>query len=332
MQCAIREFLTGVLTASLLVVGGFYAGAVLAASPSSLFLYTDFSDGKLPSYSDWGLNKLTSVSTQNVVNGALVFHSDQPTTQEKLSFANDADELEVNFQVNNEAVTSDRLYFRMLEFSRAIPGDALTDGSFIRAEIFANFFPDNTTTSGSVGATVGKWDGTKKSLTPTYDWTALPITIEMNRKYRVRGVWRNGTIQFYFNDALVYTYTLQTQYVANPKPYTYFGFDSFTTPYAPVLAKNVFDANIFSISTSKQYQSTASKPDCLFNWAEKTYPEYFSPASGQSQTLDVYTYRQYTGNTYLAISSKDNHLWAILAGSMMDAGPAAQWYATVGCQ
>lgn len=77
---------------------------------------------------------------------------------------------------------------------------------------------------------------------------------------------------------------------------------------------------------------TAPSPDCLFNWAEKSFPQYFS-AGAKSQTLDVYTYRQYGSNTYLAVSSKDNHVWAILAGGApLDAGAATGWYATAGCQ
>ncbi len=46
----------------------------------------------------------------------------------------------------------------------------------------------------------------------------------------------------------------------------------------------------------------------------------------------MYAYRQYTGNTYLVVSGKDDHVWAILDGAMADVGPAVQWYATAGCR
>jgi len=78
--------------------------------------------------------------------------------------------------------------------------------------------------------------------------------------------------------------------------------------------------------------TTVSQPDCLFNWAEITFPQLFSPSGSQSHTLDVYYYRQYAGDTYLGISSADNHLYYLSGGSMGDVGLASQWYATAGCQ
>lgn len=72
--------------------------------------------------------------------------------------------------------------------------------------------------------------------------------------------------------------------------------------------------------------------DCLFNWAEKTYPQYFSPAGGKSQTLGEYYYRQYAGNIYLATSSQDNHGYYYAGGQLGDLGLVAQWYAQAGCQ
>ncbi len=84
-----------------------------------------------------------------------------------------------------------------------------------------------------------------------------------------------------------------------------------------------------------EYGSSAvavSQPDCLFNWAENTYPQYFSPAHGTSKILGEYYYRQYFGNIYIGISSKDNHLYYLIGGNMGDAGTVAQWYAQAGCQ
>lgn len=78
--------------------------------------------------------------------------------------------------------------------------------------------------------------------------------------------------------------------------------------------------------------ASATPADCLFNWAEKIYPQYFSPAGGISQTYDVYYYRQYTGNIYLATSSKDNHVYYQIGATKSDAGPASALYAMVGCQ
>ncbi len=50
--------------------------------------------------------------------------------------------------------------------------------------------------------------------------------------------------------------------------------------------------------------------DCLFNWAERNYSSYLSPAGGISVPLGEYYYRYYNGtNAYLATNSKDNYLY-----------------------
>lgn len=55
-----------------------------------------------------------------------------------------------------------------------------------------------------------------------------------------------------------------------------------------------------------------SGADCIFNWAERTYPEYFAPAGMASATSAPYYYRYYpgTGNN-LGTSSNDNQLWGL---------------------
>ncbi len=78
--------------------------------------------------------------------------------------------------------------------------------------------------------------------------------------------------------------------------------------------------------------STPTPADCLFNWAEKNYSQYFSPAGGAAKTSGEYYYRSYAGNIYLATSSKDNHLYYLIGGKLGDAGAVAQLYAQAGCQ
>lgn len=49
--------------------------------------------------------------------------------------------------------------------------------------------------------------------------------------------------------------------------------------------------------------------DCLFNWAERSYPQLFSPAGVASASLPPYYYRYYSGTgNYLATSSADNQI------------------------
>jgi hypothetical protein len=80
--------------------------------------------------------------------------------------------------------------------------------------------------------------------------------------------------------------------------------------------------------------STTTVADCLFSWAERTYPELFSPAA-QSKTLSPYYYRYYSmQNSYLAISSADQNAYYLgpLSGNqILNLGPATTWYATAGC-
>lgn len=92
--------------------------------------------------------------------------------------------------------------------------------------------------------------------------------------------------------------------------------------------------NAFEVRLVRGGQSigaSSTPADCFFNWAEKNYSQYFSPG-GNSQTQGEYYYRQYAGNIYLATSSKDNHLYYSIGGSMGDAGTVAQWYTQAGCQ
>lgn len=82
-------------------------------------------------------------------------------------------------------------------------------------------------------------------------------------------------------------------------------------------------------------QADAGSSDCLFSWAEKSYPQYFSPAAPASQTSAPYYFRYYasTGN-YLASSSADTQLWALgqaTAGKLLDLGPIADFLAMAGC-
>ena len=81
--------------------------------------------------------------------------------------------------------------------------------------------------------------------------------------------------------------------------------------------------------------STGSAADCLFNWAERTVPQYFAPAGAASVTLTPYYYRYYTGTkNYLATSSADNHIWVLglsFGSSPLDVGPMTSFTTMAGC-
>jgi hypothetical protein len=74
--------------------------------------------------------------------------------------------------------------------------------------------------------------------------------------------------------------------------------DSFSTYY-------VWPVRSGLVSTS----TTAA--DCLFNWAEQSFPQYFSPGA-TSASLATYYYRHYPSKaTYIATNSSDNHVWVL---------------------
>ncbi len=75
-------------------------------------------------------------------------------------------------------------------------------------------------------------------------------------------------------------------------------------------------------------------PDCLFDWAEITYPTLFAPAGAASATSAPYYYRYYSQtNAYLGTSSVDNHVYYLASNSsLLDVGALTTWLATAGCQ
>ena len=82
-------------------------------------------------------------------------------------------------------------------------------------------------------------------------------------------------------------------------------------------------------------ESAVSQSDCLFNWAERTYPEYFSPAGAASATYAPYYYRYYSGTgNYLATSAADNDIWVLgpsWGNNLLDVGPGAGLLTIAGC-
>ena len=78
----------------------------------------------------------------------------------------------------------------------------------------------------------------------------------------------------------------------------------------------------------------ASTADCLFNWAEKNYPQLFSPAGATSQTWKSFYYRYYSDtNSRVGVSSTDNHVYyAGSDGIQLDQGDSSTWFTKAGCK
>ena len=76
--------------------------------------------------------------------------------------------------------------------------------------------------------------------------------------------------------------------------------------------------------------------DCLFNWAESTYPQLLAPPA-VSATAEPYYYRYYSQtDSYVGTSSLDNHVYYLVGpisgNDPLDLGPLSTWLATSGCQ
>jgi hypothetical protein len=79
--------------------------------------------------------------------------------------------------------------------------------------------------------------------------------------------------------------------------------------------------------------SYSGATQCLLNWAERNYSNFFAPAGSATQQWSVYTYRYYAGTRiYLGVSSADNHVYYMGAdGQLQNAGPTSTWFPQAGC-
>lgn len=78
--------------------------------------------------------------------------------------------------------------------------------------------------------------------------------------------------------------------------------------------------------------TTQQSSDCLFDWAETSFPEYFAPRT-QSQSAAPYYGRVYPPSTILAIAfGRLYYLGPVSGNTVLDLGEVLSWYATSGCQ
>jgi hypothetical protein len=76
--------------------------------------------------------------------------------------------------------------------------------------------------------------------------------------------------------------------------------------------------------------------DCLFNWAERTYPALFAPPTPTSLTLGPYYLRYYAQtNSHLGTSASDGNVYYLGPGpndTVQNVGPLSFWLPHSGCQ
>ena len=83
------------------------------------------------------------------------------------------------------------------------------------------------------------------------------------------------------------------------------------------------------------YGLFASRSDCLFDWAERTYSDFFAPVPGSPATLAPYYYRHYPrSGAYLGTSTKNDHVYYLgpaFGDELFDLGDMSSWLVTAGC-
>ena len=72
---------------------------------------------------------------------------------------------------------------------------------------------------------------------------------------------------------------------------------------------------------------------CLFDWAEDNYPDYFSPSRPPDQVGLGYHYRYYSRtNLYLGVSDDGQVRYLTADGQLLDLGAANTWIENTGCR
>ncbi len=74
--------------------------------------------------------------------------------------------------------------------------------------------------------------------------------------------------------------------------------------------------------------------DCIFDWAERDFPQYFAPAKATSAYYQNYYYRYYAA-TSVYLATNDNILWALgppTNNALLSLGPMSNFLQPAGCQ
>jgi hypothetical protein len=106
------------------------------------------------------------------------------------------------------------------------------------------------------------------------------------------------------------------------------------SPYASSTMPSVNIAPGRKVTSGGTSPTLAADADAVFAWAERTYPQYFSPAGLGSQSISAHRYRAYKDGHYLAVNENgEAHLYylgPLSANVFLDLGLLALWLAQAG--
>jgi hypothetical protein len=123
--------------------------------------------------------------------------------------------------------------------------------------------------------------------------------------------------------------------VASNAALVYNLFPASTHQFAVAACDAAENCSAQSIAVAGTTPAAVLPADCVFNWAEQKYPQYFSPAGRVSATSAPYYYRYYSNTqTYIAISSANSDVWVLgpLSGNkLLDVGPLSAFIDSAAC-
>ena len=80
--------------------------------------------------------------------------------------------------------------------------------------------------------------------------------------------------------------------------------------------------------------TTPAQSECVFRWAERTYPQYFTPVPAASVTAAPYFYRYYAGSKNYLATATDNQVYVlgpVSGNKVLKVGSVESFLATAGC-
>jgi hypothetical protein len=101
----------------------------------------------------------------------------------------------------------------------------------------------------------------------------------------------------------------------------------------PIGRPNAYDAFVYG-SQGAAVASLTMRADCIFQWAQRTYPQIFPANGGQTQTSSPYYLRYYSAtNSYLAVSLTNSHFFYMGSnGQLQDLGLESALLSGASCQ